>query len=51
LIVDLAEKYRLPIVYPYRDYVDLSGLMAYAPDLGEFAARLANGVMSDEVIE
>ena len=44
LIVDLAEKYRLPIVYPYRDYVDLGGLMAYAPDLGELAERLANDV-------
>ena len=44
LIVELAEKYRLPIVYPYRDYVDLGGLMAYAPDLGELAERLANDV-------
>jgi putative ABC transport system substrate-binding protein len=44
LIVEVAEKYRLPIVYPYRDYVDLGGLMAYAPDLGELAQRLANDV-------
>jgi putative ABC transport system substrate-binding protein len=44
LLVELAEKYRLPIVYPYRDYVDLGGLMAYAPDLGELAQRLANDV-------
>src|SRR5436190_4818725 len=29
-IVELAEKHRLPICYPYRDYVDLGGLMAYA---------------------
>jgi putative ABC transport system substrate-binding protein len=43
-IVELAEKYRLPVMYPYRDYVDLGGLMAYAPDLGELAARLANDV-------
>jgi putative ABC transport system substrate-binding protein len=44
LIVELAGKYRLPVIYPYRDYVDLGGLMAYAPDLGELAGRLANDV-------
>src|SRR5450759_1681211 len=44
LIAELAEKYRLPVIYPYRDYVDLGGLMAYAPDLGELARRLANDV-------
>jgi putative ABC transport system substrate-binding protein len=42
LIAELAEKYRIPIIYPYRDYVDLGGLMTYAPDLGELAQRLAN---------
>jgi putative ABC transport system substrate-binding protein len=44
LIVEMAQKHRLPIIYPYRDYVDLGGLMAYAPDLGELAQRLANDV-------
>jgi putative tryptophan/tyrosine transport system substrate-binding protein len=44
LIAELAEKHRLPMIYPYRDYVDLGGLMAYAPDLGELAQRLANDV-------
>jgi putative ABC transport system substrate-binding protein len=44
LIIELAGKYRLPVVYPYRDYVDEAGLMAYAPDLGELAQRLANVV-------
>ena len=44
LIVELAERHRLPICYPYRDYVDLGGLMAYAPDLGELALRLADNV-------
>jgi hypothetical protein len=38
------EKHRLPICYPYRDYVDLGGLMAYAPDLSELARRLADNV-------
>jgi putative ABC transport system substrate-binding protein len=44
LIVELAGKYRLPIIYPYRDYVDLGGLMTYVPELGELAQRLANDV-------
>ncbi len=44
LIVELAGKYRLPVIYPYRDYVELGGLMAYAPELGELAERLANDV-------
>jgi putative ABC transport system substrate-binding protein len=44
LIVELAGKYRLPVIYPYRDYVELGGLMAYAPELGELAQRLANDV-------
>ncbi len=44
LVVELAGKHRLPIIYPYRDYMDQGGLMAYAPDLGELAQRLANDV-------
>jgi putative ABC transport system substrate-binding protein len=44
IIVELAEKHRLPVIYPYRDYVELGGLMAYAPDLGELAQRMANDV-------
>jgi ABC-type uncharacterized transport system substrate-binding protein len=44
LIVKLAKENRIPVMYPYRDYVELGGLMAYAPDLGELAQRLANDV-------
>ena len=44
LIAELAVTYRFPVMYPYRDYVDLGGLMAYAPELGELAERLANDV-------
>jgi len=44
LIVELAEKARLPTLYPYRDYVELGGLMAYTPDLGELAERMAEDV-------
>lgn len=44
LIAELAGKHRLPVIYPYRDYVDLGGLITYAPDLGELAQRMANDV-------
>lgn len=44
LIVELAAQHRLPMIYPYRDFVELGGLMAYAPDLGELAKRMADDV-------
>jgi putative ABC transport system substrate-binding protein len=44
LIVELAQKHRIPVIYPYRDYADSGGLMAYAPELGELAQRMANDV-------
>jgi putative ABC transport system substrate-binding protein len=44
LIAELAAKYRLPAIYPYRDYVEAGGLMTYAPDLDELAQRLAKDV-------
>ncbi len=44
LIVGLAAKHRLPAMYPYRDYVDLGGLVAYAPHVGELAKRMAADV-------
>jgi len=44
LIVELAAQSRIPVLYPYRDYVDLGGLMAFAPDLGELAERMASDV-------
>jgi putative ABC transport system substrate-binding protein len=44
LIVDLAASSRLMGMYPYRDFVEAGGLMAYAPDLGEQGRRLADQV-------
>ena len=44
LIVELAEKNRLPAMCPYRDYVDAGGLMAYTVDLAELLRRMANDV-------
>ncbi len=41
LIVELAAKHLIPAIYPYRDYVEKGGLIAYAPDLGELAKRMA----------
>jgi putative tryptophan/tyrosine transport system substrate-binding protein len=43
-IAELAETYRLPVIYPYRDYVEQGGLIALAPDLGELAERMASDV-------
>ena len=44
LLVELAAKGRIPTIYPYRDYVEQGGLMAFAPDLGELAERMASDV-------
>jgi putative ABC transport system substrate-binding protein len=44
LIVELAANSRIPVIYPYRDYVEQGGLMAFAPDLGELAERMASDV-------
>jgi putative ABC transport system substrate-binding protein len=44
LIVQLANKYRLPAIYPYRDYVEAGGLMASGGDLSEVGRRAADDV-------
>ncbi len=44
LIVELAEKNRLPAMCPYRDYVEAGGLMAYTVDLAELLRRMAYNV-------
>jgi putative ABC transport system substrate-binding protein len=44
LIVELAREYRVSAMYPYRDYVQAGGLIAYAPELGDLAQRLAEDV-------
>jgi ABC-type uncharacterized transport system substrate-binding protein len=44
ILVALAAKHRIPVIYPYRDYIEEGGLMALAPDLGELASRMANDV-------
>ena len=51
LIVDLAEVNRLPAIYPYREYLQLGGLMAYAvgcPDLLRHAAKQVHRILRGE---
>jgi putative ABC transport system substrate-binding protein len=50
LIVQLAEKYSLPAVYPWRQYVTAGGLASYGPSLveayrqlGRYAGRILKG--------
>jgi ABC-type uncharacterized transport system substrate-binding protein len=45
LIVELAEKNRLPAIYPYRDYVEAGGLMAYSVDFVELWTRAAGYIV------
>jgi putative ABC transport system substrate-binding protein len=35
LIIALAQKHRLPTVYPFRSFVSAGGLISYGPDLVE----------------
>jgi putative tryptophan/tyrosine transport system substrate-binding protein len=44
LIAELAQKYRMATMCPYRDYVDAGGLMAYTVDLAELLRRMARDV-------
>src|SRR5262249_37744674 len=43
-VVDLAAKYRLPAVYPIRDFVDDGGLMSYGPLWADIYRRAATYV-------
>src|SRR5262245_62282142 len=42
--MDLAAKNRLPAVFPYREFVDAGGLMAYGPNLADLYRRAATYV-------
>jgi putative ABC transport system substrate-binding protein len=44
LIVELAEKRRLPALYPWREYTEAGGLIAYASDNRELWRRMADDV-------
>ena len=40
-IIDLAAKYRLPVMYNRRDDVEAGGLMSYGPDRADMDRRVA----------
>ena len=43
-IVELAVKYRLPAIYPSKDFVDEGGLMSYGVDSTDLYRRAAHHV-------
>ena len=42
MIVESAMRSRIPAMYPFRDYVEVGGLMAYSVNLADTSRRLAN---------
>ena len=44
LIVELAEKARLAAIYPYREFFEIGGLVAYGADLADTWRRMAGYV-------
>jgi putative ABC transport system substrate-binding protein len=44
LTVELAEKARLPAIYPYREFFEIGGLVAYGADLADGWRRMAGYV-------
>jgi putative ABC transport system substrate-binding protein len=48
-IVELASKYRLPAIYPEKEYVDEGGLMSYGADFADLYRRAA--VYVDKILK
>jgi putative tryptophan/tyrosine transport system substrate-binding protein len=48
-IVELAEKYRFPAIYPQKEYVDEGGLMSYGADSTDLYRRAA--VYVDKILK
>lgn len=44
LLVELAAKYRIPAIYPFREHVELGGLMSYSADISDIFRRVANQI-------
>jgi putative ABC transport system substrate-binding protein len=40
LIADLAAKFRVPTIYPHREFVDVGGLMSYGVDRADMCVVL-----------
>src|SRR5262249_4025173 len=49
LIVELAEKNRLPTIYPLRGFVEAGGLMTYTVDLADIFSRAAGYI--DQILK
>jgi putative ABC transport system substrate-binding protein len=56
VIVALAEKHRLPAVYPWRLYAEAGGLASYGPDIieaykevGRYAGRILKGTRPEDL--
>ena len=41
LIVDLAARFRVPVIYPWREFVEVGGLMSYGIDWADAFRRVA----------
>jgi putative ABC transport system substrate-binding protein len=48
-IVELATKYRLPAIYPQKEFVEAGGLMSYGTDLADLYRRAA--VYVDKILK
>jgi putative ABC transport system substrate-binding protein len=48
LIITLAARHGLPTIYPYREFAEVGGLMAYGVDLGDASRRIAG--MTDQIL-
>jgi putative tryptophan/tyrosine transport system substrate-binding protein len=48
LIVDLAARFKIPAIYPFRTFVEVGGLMAYGVDVVDVMRHVAN--MTGEVL-
>ena len=55
-LVGLATTHKMPVVYPFREFVDDGGLMSYGPslalayrDAGIYAARILKGTKPSEL--
>ena len=42
--MELADKSRLPAIYPFREFVDVGGLMAYAFDFADLGNHVADAI-------
>ena len=55
-ITSLAARYRLPAVYPFRDFIEVGGLLSYGNDLldsfqraATYADRILNGEKASDL--